>query len=181
MSLIFSSYEDAHLADDILVQVSELLVATADTSDASIDSSIGEVLRLLRDRMSMDVVFVSEFVDGQRVVRQVEQSKGTDVLAPGYSEPLEESWCKRVVDGRLPQFIPDASADPAASQLLGALSFPIGTHISTPIVMANGEIYGTLCCFSMQPSESATTDDLARLQMTAKLAAQRLGHAKQAQ
>ena len=42
-------YED----DDLTVKVAELLVATA-------DGSVSEVLHLLRERMSMDVVFVSD-------------------------------------------------------------------------------------------------------------------------
>lgn len=160
--------------DDIEVQVSELLVATADQSDAELDQSIGEVLKLLRERMGMDVVFVSEFVDGQRVFRKVSQAPGVDLLAAGQGEPLEQSWCKRVVDGRLPQYIADARQDPAAAPLLRDLTFPIGTHISTPVVLANGEVFGTLCCFSFEPSGRASPDDLSRLKLTARLAAQRL-------
>jgi len=94
--------------DSIDVQVSELLVATSDQSDVELDHSIGEVLRLLRERLHMDVVFVSEFVDGQRVFRRVEQSPGVNVIAEGEGAPLEESWCQRVVDRRLPQYIADA-------------------------------------------------------------------------
>jgi GAF domain-containing protein len=160
--------------DDIEVQVSELLVATADQSDAELDQSIGEVLKLLRERMGMDVVFVSEFVDGQRVFRKVSQAPGVDLLAEGQGEPLEQSWCKRVVDGRLPQYIADTRQDPAAAPLLRDLTFPIGTHISTPVVLANGEVFGTLCCFSFEPSGRASPDDLSRLKLTARLAAQRL-------
>ncbi|MCM3563289.1 GAF domain-containing protein [Hydrogenophaga intermedia] len=160
--------------DDIEVQVSELLVATADQSDAELDQSIGEVLKLLRERMGMDVVFVSEFVDGQRVFRKVSQAPGVDLLAEGQGEPLEQSWCKRVVDGRLPQYIADARQDPATAPLLRDLTFPIGTHISTPVVLANGEVFGTLCCFSFEPSGRASPDDLSRLKLTARLAAQRL-------
>ncbi len=160
--------------DDIEVRVSELLVATAEHSDAALDHSIGEVLRLLRERMGMDVVFVSEFVDGQRVFRHVAQAPGVDLLAEGQGEPLEQSWCQRVVDGRLPQYIADARKDPAAAPLLKNLTFPIGTHISTPVVLGNGEVYGTLCCFSFEPSGRASPEDLSRLKLTARLAAQRL-------
>lgn len=160
--------------DDIEVQVSELLVATADHSDAALDSSIGEVLKLLRERMGMDVVFVSEFVDGQRVFRNVAQAPGVNVIGEGQGEPLEQSWCQRVVDGRLPQYIADARRDPAAAPLLKNLPFPIGTHISTPVVLGNGEVYGTLCCFSFEHNGQSSPEDLSRLKLTARLAAQRL-------
>jgi len=165
--------------DSIDVQVSELLVATSDQSDAELDHSIGEVLRLLRERLQMDVVFVSEFVDGQRVFRHVEQTPGVKVIAVGEGAPLEESWCQRVVDGRLPQYIADAKREPAAAPLLGGLPFPIGTHISTPLVLSSGEVYGTLCCFSFEPHGQPNPEDLNKLKLTARLAAQRLESRRQ--
>lgn len=160
--------------ESLEVQISELLIATADGSDAELDRSIGEVLSLLRERLDMDVVFVSEFINGQRVFRRVEQAPGVKVIAEGEGAPLEESWCQRVVDGRLAQFIADAKKDAGAAPLLKDLPFPIGTHISTPLVLSDGEVCGTLCCFSFEPSGRAKPEDLNKLKMTARLAAQKL-------
>lgn len=168
-------YDKGFEDDDLVVRISDMLVATADAADDGLDGAIGDVLRLLRERMGMDVVFVSEFVDGRRVFRNVVQPQQQPVLTEGEGEPLEETWCKRVVDGRLPQFIPDTARDASAQALLGSVPFPIGTHISTPIVLANGDVYGTLCCFSFEHNPRASVDDLTRLQMTARLAAQKLG------
>lgn len=159
---------------DLHVTISDLMVATCDESDAMLDTAISEVLKTLRDRMGMDVVFCSEFVDGCRVFRQVETSGLRPTIAVGGSDRLEESWCQKVVDGRLPRFIADARQDPTACALLDQLPFSIGTHISTPIVLKNGEIYGTLCCFSFSPKDDPNPDDLKTLEMTAKLTAMRL-------
>ncbi|MDP3253728.1 MAG: GAF domain-containing protein [Hydrogenophaga sp.] len=159
--------------DDLTVQVTELLVATADASDELVDQSVSQVLRLLRDRMKMDVVFVSEFTDGQRVMRQV-AAGDPPVVKPGDAAPLEASWCQRVVDGRLPRFIADARALSASAALLKDVPFPIGTHISTPIVLQSGDIYGTLCCFSFHAQGKPDPEDLKKLEFTARLAAQKL-------
>ncbi len=159
---------------DLHVTVSELMVATADQSDEMLDRAITDVLKTLRDRLNMDVVFCSEFVDGQRVFRQVATSGARPTIAVGGSDELEQSWCQRVVDGRLPRFMADARADPVASALLDQLPFPIGTHISTPIVLKSGEVYGTLCSFSFSAHDKPNPDDLRTLEMTAKLAALRL-------
>lgn len=161
-------------AEDLTVQVTELLVATSDSSDELVDKSVSEVLRLLRERMKMDVVFVSEFTEGQRVFRHVSTAPDSPVISEGGSEPLERSWCQRVVDGRLPRFIADASRLPASAELLKNVPFPIGTHISTPIVLENGDIYGTLCCFSFHPHDQPNVEDLKNLEFTARLAAQKL-------
>lgn len=167
-------YDLGYEPTDLHVTISELMVATADQSDEMLDHVITEVLKTLRDRLNMDVVFCSEFRDGRRVFRQVAAKDARPVIAVGQSDLLEESWCQRVVDGRLPRYIPDAKADPVASPLLKQLPFPIGTHISTPIVLKSGEIYGTLCCFSFNAQAIPNPIDLKTLEMTAKLAAMRL-------
>jgi GAF domain-containing protein len=145
-----------------------------DQSDDMLDRAITDVLKTLRDRMNMDVVFCSEFVDGRRVFRQVATSGVRQTVSVGDSDELEQSWCQRVVDGRLPRFMADARADPVASALMDQLPFSIGTHISTPIVLKNGEVYGTLCSFSFSPQDNPNPEDLKTLEMTAKLTAMRL-------
>lgn len=166
--------------EDLMVKVSELLVATPDTTDAAIDPSVLEVLRLLRDKMNMDVVFVSEFVNGQRVLRHVDTAPGADVVKAGQSDALEASWCQRVVDGRLPEYVQDAQQLPASAELLKGLPFSIGTHISTPLVLASGEVYGTLCTFSLRPKEPPQLDDLKVLRYTAQLAARKIDERREA-
>ena len=174
MPSVLDLHDLGYEPDDLSVKVSELLIATADDSDELIDKAVLEVLRLLRDHMKMDVAFVSEFTGGQRVLRQVATTPENAVVAVGDSAPLEETWCQRVVDGRLPPFIPDVAKDPAAASLEKKLPFRIGTFISTPIVLHGGEVYGTLCCFSFSPQDDPDPADLQRLKFTAKLTANRI-------
>lgn len=157
--------------DDLSVKVSELLVATADGADDMIDNSVHEVLKLLRERLRMDVVFVSEFIDGRRVFQKVECA-GRQVIAEGGSDPVEESWCMRVVDGRMPSLVNNAMTHPATADL--KLSFPVGAHLSTPIVLKYGRVYGTLCCFSFGANESLNQRDLKNLRYTAQLLATKI-------
>ncbi|MFM9880820.1 MAG: GAF domain-containing protein [Burkholderiaceae bacterium] len=158
---------------DLTVKVTELLVATADDGDNKIDAAVHEVLKMLRDRMNMDVVFVSEFIDGKRVFRQVEHA-GKQVIQQGGSDPLEESWCLRVVEGRIQHRVNNAMTHPATADLAAAQPFPIGAHLSTPIVLKFGRVYGTLCCFSFGANESLNQRDLKHLQFTAKLIASKI-------
>jgi GAF domain-containing protein len=178
-------YDDGFDPDALSVQVSEMLVATADGSDDLIDSAVTEMLQLLHQRLAMDVVFVSEFVDGQRVFRYVDTGKnkpgnkpGTKPVIPvGHSDPLEQTWCQRVVDGRLPQFIADSSKLPNRASLPAA-PFPVGTYLSTPIFLDDGQVYGTLCCFSFSPNEQIHERDLKNLQSVATLVAKKIGNAR---
>ncbi|HZY18368.1 MAG TPA: GAF domain-containing protein [Ramlibacter sp.] len=157
--------------DAIDVQIADLLVATSDEADPILDPNVQQVLALLRERMQMDVVFVSQFTHGQRVFRRVDQR--TPLLQVGASDPLEESWCQRVVDGRLPEFIRKAQpfVDDGRAPRPG---LEIGTHLSTPVILPDGQIYGTLCCFSHAVQPFAGERDLRRLKSTANLLAAKL-------
>ena len=164
-------------AQALEVKVAELLVATSDEADYLIDGAVPEVLRLLRERMKMDVVFVSEFTGGERVFRSVDQAPGQELIAEGGSDPLEASWCQRVVDGRMPELVADVPAAQARGEVPEA-PIAIGTHLSTPIVLDDGQVYGTLCCFSFGVNPGVTQQDVKTLRYTAQLTAQKIAKAR---
>lgn len=155
-------------------QLSRLAIATADRSDTDIHRLVSEVLQLVRDHLQMDVVFVSRFENGRRVFRHVEQDPARPLLTVGHSDPLETSLCQRVVDGRMPELVRDVARLPDADEL-PPLPFRIGAHLSTPLVLGNGEVYGTFCCFSFAPDETLTERDLKRLRMASELTARLIG------
>ncbi len=165
-------------ADEFDRRLFRLLVATADGSDPLIDRSVTEVLRLVRDHLKMDVVFASQFENGRRVFRHVEQDGTRPVVPVGYSDPLELTACKAVVDGRLPELIRDAAKLPLFGELVQA-PVPIGAYLSTPIVLRDGALYGTLCCFSFAPNQDLTGRDLKRLQIAAQMVARLIDRARE--
>ena len=55
---------------------------------------------------------------------------------------------------------------------------PIGTYLSTPIVLDDGQVYGTLCCFSFGINPSVIRQDVKTLRFTAQLTAQKIGKAR---
>ncbi len=165
-------FEQRFGSRDVEVVISDLLVATAESSDALLDDSVSQVLRKLRQSMGLDVVFVSEFVDGRRVFRFVDAA-GSTPLRAGESSPLEETYCQRVVDGRMPELVTDVARLPNAAAL-PPTTMRIGAHLSTPIVLSGGETYGTLCCFSSSPNEALQLRDLTTLRHCAQLVARKL-------
>ena len=167
--MLFLDYEP----DDIDVRIAELLIATSDHADPLLHPKVHEALGILRDRLQMDVVFVSQFKDHRRTFKVVHSDRHNTKVVAGQSDPLEESWCQQVVDGRLPQLVKDASPY-VKSGKLPRPRFPIGTHLSTPVVLKNGSVYGTLCCFSAHVKEDVSQVDLRRLQITAKILAEDL-------
>ena len=58
----------------------------------------------------MDVAFVSEFAADQLVFRKLEGDADSFGWREGQSFPLDESYCKRVLDGRVPDVVPARGA-----------------------------------------------------------------------
>lgn len=159
--------------DALDVRISELLVATADGSDPLISPSVYEVLRLLREHMHMDVTFIAEFTNGHRVFRRVNADPAKRVIEEGQSNPLDQSLCQCVVDGRLPQAVPDMAAHRGDARI-PQQSIPLGAHLSVPIVLHDGQVYGTLCAFSQTPNPELSQREVRKLELTANLIAQKM-------
>lgn len=120
------------------------------------------------------MAFVSEFANGRRIFRQIDTHLDSPPITVGGSGPLDESYCQRVVDGRLPELIPDAKLLPAALELAVTAALPVGAHISVPIRLRDGRLFGTFCCFSFAADPSLQNRDLAMMRVFADFAAQQI-------
>lgn len=125
---------------------------------------IGDLLCALREHLEMDVAFVGEFTDGRRVFRYVEGELAEGTIAPGEGDPLESTYCQRIVSGALPSIVSDVTVEPAIADLVE--SYPVASHLGVPITFPDGRIYGTLCCASTAPRDLGR-GDLAALSIVA--------------
>ena len=159
--------------DALEVSVTELIVTSADQSDDLVDDTVRQVLHDLRENLKMDVIFISEIRDGKRMFKHVDNKPGCDLIATGGGSRLEESFCQCVLDGRLPKLVHDAETHRKSANLPDT-PFRVGAHISAPIVLTNGQVYGTLCTFSMAADPTLTQKDLQKLECVARVAAKRI-------
>src|SRR5215469_11454288 len=77
---------------------------------------ITKVLHAIRTHLQMDVAFVSEFRHPVRIFQHVDAA-GRTPIHEGDSAPLDQGYCQKVVDGRLPELIPDAHRLPETACL----------------------------------------------------------------
>lgn len=137
------------------------------------------LLELIREQLELDVMFVSEFVDGRRVFRHVSTAPGLAIIRPGDSHAMEDSICEQVISGRVPKLIRDLRVL-RTRQSLPEVTKPIGTHISVPVHLPDGRIFGTLCGFAIERCADLSERDVRRMEVAAKatsrLLAQAAGH-----
>lgn len=159
--------------DELEAQLEQLLVATSDYGDEDLPQALGEVLRILRERVKMDVVFVSKIAHGRRTFMAVNAVAGREIIQPGMSDPVEQSWCHNIVQGRLPELIKDGAPYITSGQA-PYTPLEIGTHLSVPVVLRDGTVYGTLCTFAFHVNNGVSEADVQHLRSTAELIANRL-------
>lgn len=140
-------------------------------NDRSADDMVIEALHSMRALAGMEVAFVSEFKDGRRIFRYVDPADCDIAVRVGASDPLEDSYCQRVVDGRLPELIHDATQLAEALRLPVTLALPVGAHLSVPIRFSDGRVYGTFCCFSRTPNGGLTDRDILTMRCFADMTA----------
>lgn len=134
---------------------------------------IERVLRALRKHLGMDVAFVSRFRSADRVFMHVD-ADGVSPIKQGDVLSLDVGYCQRVVNGVLPGLIPDTAQVPLAMSLPETAALPIGSHMSVPIYLSDGKLYGTFCCFGFDADASLSDRDMQVMRAFADLVTEQL-------
>ena len=129
--------------------------------------TIEHLLSDVRRALEMDVAFVSEFAGDELVFRKLEGAAESFEWREGQSFPLDESYCKRVRDGRIPQVVPDAKREEATKELRVTSEADMGSYCAVALVLSDGRLYGTLCCLSHAPDPWLRERDFVIMERTA--------------
>jgi EAL domain-containing protein (putative c-di-GMP-specific phosphodiesterase class I) len=119
----------------------------------------------------MDVAWTSRFVGADQVFTGVSADDGVLLPRPGSTLPLANSYCVRVLDGRLPGVIPDAGANLVTRELPVTRSLGIGAYVGAPIRLSDGRVDGMLCAVSSGARPELSGRDRGVLDMLAQLLA----------
>lgn len=141
------------------------------TSSGTSGDLVQDALEAIRKHLGMDVAYLSEFVNGRSVFRRVDAPGLEHLIKVGDSQSLEDVYCNHILEGRLPQLIPNTAKEPLARTMPITDAVPIGSHVSIPIRLADGTPYGMFCCLSPKPNETLNDRDLQTMQMFADIAA----------
>jgi HD-GYP domain-containing protein (c-di-GMP phosphodiesterase class II) len=92
-------------------------------------------------------------------------------VAVGAREPLEETYCKRAVDGLMPPLVADARNDPRTSAFMVDYDPGIGAICTVPVLLSDGRVWGTFCVIGSEADPLLAERDLAFTQVLAQLVA----------
>ena len=153
-----------HLESDLLEQL-----VCKPTGHERVDDKLNKLLTIMRDHLGMNVAFISQFVDGKRVFRFIDSNNNSAAINVGDSDPLEETYCKKIVDRNLDGIILDTHENNITRNLAVTEKLSIGSYMGAPIRLSNGEVYGTFCCYKESADSTLNERDFAFLQAACEI------------
>lgn len=105
---------------------------------------VDAMLRMLLGEMPGDLALLTEIVGDEEVVRAAVGPTGATVPAAGDSAPLDDTICRRVLEGRAGPVIPDVAADAVVRDVALVRALKIGAYVGVPVTTADGRLF-VLC------------------------------------
>ena len=128
-------------------------VATRPSGAEDSDRRLDARLRMTRELLDTDLVLLTEIRDGQEIIMRA--AGGWPELGPvdAVSWPLSQTFCQRMLDGRIGNYVRDAATDTRVSDLSLVSEGGVRSWIGVPIRVSETRLY-VLCCLARasQPS-----------------------------
>lgn len=137
----------------------------------------GRIDRLLsqaRNQLGVDLLCVGEFTEGDEALRLLSGDAASFGLDRGACLPLDETYCARMVDGRIGHVVPDARKDPETAGLDVTHQAGIGSYVGVPIHFSDGHLFGALCGLSHEPDPDLSERDVSLMRFLAGLVGEAL-------
>jgi signal transduction histidine kinase len=172
-----SEYPDAGrrgVVVDELDKPTAQLTKLSEVASERTPETIAQLLEAAREELGMEVAFVSEFTQQQLIFRKLVGEAESFGWQEGQSVPLDDTFCRLLLEGRLPSVIPDAKADGRVRFLKVTGKADIGSYAGAPIRFSDGSLYGTLCVLSHSPEPSLVEQDARFVRVLARLVAEQI-------
>jgi putative two-component system response regulator len=119
--------------------------------DVAVEPTLAVALRGVREMLGMEVAYLSVIADANTVLRELDGDGESFGLRKGLLMPREDTYCQRMLDGRIPNLLPDVRADDRTASLALTNAASIGAFATMPLTFADGRLYGTLCAANHEP------------------------------
>jgi GAF domain-containing protein len=123
------------------------------------------------DAVLMDIAYATEHVGAMQLFREVDGDRSFFGLGEIPGLRLDQTYCQRVCDGRLPNLIPDVRADDRSARLAIGTAASIRAFASVPLRFADGRFFGTLCVASHELRPGLGYRHLELLRIAARMVA----------
>jgi GAF domain-containing protein len=119
-------------------------------------------LALARRELSMDAALVTEISGTSETVRWALVDGWPDRVRAGASWPLEDTICRRLLDGRIDGVVRDALAEPGLRDVPGLAESGVRAYLGVALPADRARLY-VLCCLAREQRPSLGAGELSVL------------------
>jgi anti-sigma regulatory factor (Ser/Thr protein kinase) len=105
-------------------------------------------------QLCVDIAYFTKFTEGAERIDYLEGDDSPFSFGEGTAIPLDETYCRRLIEGTAPSVVPDTAREPRMRDLPAADA--LGSYLGVPVTLSDGRIYGTVCCASQDPNGALT-------------------------
>lgn len=106
---------------------------------------LAAALALARAETAMDLAALGEIRDGHEIVHCLAGEAASFGLEIGAWLPIKDTYCERLLNGRISNIVPDTHADQHLSHLAITRQARIGAYIGVALTSRDARLY-VLCC-----------------------------------
>jgi GAF domain-containing protein len=133
---------------------------------------VEQALAAAQQQLNMDASYITTIDARHETIHGMFGDEDLVSRYQGTVFPVEQTYCMRMLNGEIPNFVPDTRQEPALRDL--PVSREIHAYVGVPIQLADGSVHGTLCCVSREPREALGSEELRFMQILAGIVATRL-------
>jgi HD-GYP domain-containing protein (c-di-GMP phosphodiesterase class II) len=149
---------------------------TALASDACPTDAIQELVDVARQFLEMDVAYLAKIEEDVQTFATLAGNRDSFGLAVGDALDLDASYCKRMLEGQIPNAVTDVAAEADLATLAITGRAGIGAYLGVPVILPNGHTYDTLCAINHEPMAPVPESSLDVMRSFASLIASHVEH-----
>ena len=131
----------------------------ATSGRAPAHDELNAALALAREQLDMELALLGEVVDDREIARFVVGEAEGFGAYEGASAALSETYCQRLLTGRIEGIVRDTALDPETAALPVTRRARIGAYVGVPIEARDARLY-VLCCLAHEARPALGEADL---------------------
>jgi GAF domain-containing protein len=133
-----------------------------DREESPLAAAIQPALALARRELGMDAALVTEISSAHEIVRWAVGQGWPSELRPGVRWPIDDTICRRLLDGRIDGAVGDVLAEPALRDVPGLAESGLGAYLGVQLPTDRARLY-VLCCLARERRPGLGASELSVL------------------
>ncbi len=137
---------------------------------------VEQALTAAQQHLGMDASYITTIDAHSQTIHAIVGDADTAARYTGTVFPVEQTYCMRMLNGEIPNIVPDTRAEPGLRDLDVTREFH--SYVGVPVTLSDGRVHGTLCCVSHEARTGLGSEELNFMQTLAGIVGARVDQAR---